>query len=510
MSDKKVLLAILDGWGIGPNPANSAIVQGNTPFTDSLMKNYPNATLLTHGLNVGLPDGQMGNSEVGHMNIGAGRIVYQDLVKINMDIKKNKLVNQKAIQDGIAYAKENGSAVHLMGLVSDGGVHSHINHLEALCKIMEEAGVPNTYIHAFTDGRDTDPHSGKKYLSQLNATIEELPHVALASLIGRYYAMDRDKRWERIKKAYDLIVKGLGEQSQNIIHSLENSYKNGKTDEFIEPIVMVDEYGQPVAKLKDGDVVIFFNFRSDRPRELTTVLSQEDFPDHDMQKLDLHFITMTPYDDSFKNIQVVYSKQHLENTIGEVLEKHGKTQLRIAETEKYAHVTFFFSGGREQEFKGESRILVPSPKVPTYDLKPEMSAPEVTEEAIAEMKKNQPSFICLNYANSDMVGHTGVFEAAVKAVETVDSCLEKLSKAALNLDYDIIVIADHGNSDVMRNPDGSVNTAHSLSPVPIIWMSNDKSDKQLKNGILADVSPTILDLMGIEQPKMMEGKSLIN
>lgn len=510
MSDKKVLLAILDGWGIGPNPANSAIAQGNTPFTDSLMKNYPNATLRTHGLNVGLPDGQMGNSEVGHMNIGAGRIVYQDLVKINMDIKNNELVNQKAIQDGISYAREKGVAVHLMGLVSDGGVHSHINHLEALCKIMEEAGVSSTFIHAFTDGRDTDPQSGKGFLSHLQANIKDLPHVHLASVIGRYFAMDRDKRWERIKKAYDLIVHGVGEQSQNIIHSLENSYNNGKTDEFIEPIVMVDESGQPLGKLKDGDVVIFFNFRSDRPRELTTVLSQQDMPDHGMSILNLHFITMTPYDDSFKNVEVIYAKSHLENTLGEVLEKNDKTQLRIAETEKYAHVTFFFSGGREQEFKGESRIMVPSPKVATYDLKPEMSAPEVTEKAIAEIEKNQPAFVCLNYANSDMVGHTGVFEAAVKAVETVDSCLEKLSTAALKLDYDIIVIADHGNSDVMRNADGSVNTAHSLSPVPIIWISNDKTDKKISDGILADVSPTILDLMGIEKPEIMEGKSLIN
>lgn len=509
MTEKKVLLAILDGWGIGPVPANSAIVQGNTPFVDGLIKKYPNATLLTHGLNVGLPDGQMGNSEVGHMNIGAGRIVYQDLVKINMDIENNALKDKQAIVDGINYAKENGVGVHLMGLVSDGGVHSHIGHLEALCRIMSDAGVSNTYVHAFTDGRDTDPESGKQYLSQLNETMAGLNNVQLASLVGRYFAMDRDKRWERIKKAYDLIVHGIGEQSQDIILSLENSYKKGKTDEFIEPIVMVDEYGKPVGKLQNGDVVIFFNFRSDRPRELTTVLSQQNMPDHEMEKLDLHFITMTPYDDTFKNIHVVYSKKHLENTMGEVLEKHGKTQLRIAETEKYAHVTFFFSGGREDEFNGEKRILVPSPKVATYDLKPEMSASEVTDAAIAEIEANKPDFVCLNYANSDMVGHTGVFEAAVKAVETVDTSLERLVKSALDLDYDIIVIADHGNSDVMRNPDGSMNTAHSLSPVPIIWVSNENQGKSISDGILADVTPTILHLMGIEKPDVMEGKCLI-
>jgi 2,3-bisphosphoglycerate-independent phosphoglycerate mutase len=509
MTQKKVLLAILDGWGIGPVPENSAIVQGNTPFTDGLLREYPNATLLTHGLNVGLPEGQMGNSEVGHMNIGAGRIVYQDLVRINMDIEKNVLKDKEAILEGIRYARENDASVHLMGLVSDGGVHSHINHLEALCRILSDAGVKNTFVHAFTDGRDTDPHSGKQYLDQLSKTMAGLNNVQLASLVGRYYAMDRDKRWERIKRAYDAIVQGMGEHSQDILLSLENSYRNGTTDEFIEPIVMVDEYGQPVGKLKNGDVVIFFNFRSDRPRELTTVLSQTDMPEHGMKKLGLHFITMTPYDDTFQQIRVIYTKQHLDHTIGEVLENHGRTQLRIAETEKYAHVTFFFSGGREDTFQGENRILVPSPKVATYDLKPEMSAPEVTDAAIGEINSNQPDFVCLNYANSDMVGHTGVFEAAIKAVETVDTCLKRLVETALKLDYNIIVIADHGNSDVMRNPDGSVNTAHSLSPVPIIWISNNNKGKSIKNGILADVAPTILDLMGIEKPDVMEGRSLI-
>jgi 2,3-bisphosphoglycerate-independent phosphoglycerate mutase len=509
MKAKKVLLTILDGWGIGPKPEDSAIIQGNTAFMDSLMTNYPNARLLTHGLNVGLPDGQMGNSEVGHMNIGAGRVVYQDLVKINLDIQKDLLSEKNTIIDAIEYARENKAAIHLMGLVSDGGVHSHIDHLIALCKIFSGKDIKNTYIHAFTDGRDTDPRSGKSYIEHLLKEIKDLPDVKLASLVGRYYAMDRDKRWDRIKKAYDLIVNGVGEQSTNIIESLEASYSEGKTDEFIEPIVMVNKDQQAVGKLQNGDVVLFFNFRSDRPRELTTVLSQEDMPEEGMKKLDLHFLTMTPYDEDFKNIRVVYTKENLQGTLGELLSKNGKTQLRIAETEKYAHVTFFFSGGREEIFEGEKRILVPSPKVATYDLKPEMSAFKVTEKAIESIRNDAPDFICLNYANSDMVGHTGVFEAAIKAVETVDKCTEKLVAAALEKDYDIIIIADHGNSDVMRNEDGSVNTAHSLSPVPVIWVSKDQDGKNISDGKLADVAPTILYLMGIDQDEIMEGKNLI-
>ena len=509
MANKKVLLTILDGWGIGPVPADSAIAQGKTPFVDGLIAQYPNATLLTHGLNVGLPDGQMGNSEVGHMNIGAGRVVYQDLVRINLDIEQNKLATKETIKEGIRYAIENQVSVHLMGLVSDGGVHSHQNHLVALAKIISEAGVSNTYIHAFTDGRDTDPRSGKQFIQYVLDQTVHLPNVRLASLIGRYYAMDRDKRWDRIRKAYDLIVHGKGEPSTDILASLQASYEAGKTDEFIEPIVMHDELGQPVGRLKNGDVVVFFNFRSDRPRELTQVLSQSDMPEFGMQKLDLHFITMTPYDDSFRHVQVVYKKDHLEQTLGEVISAHGKKQLRIAETEKYAHVTFFFSGGREDTFPGEKRTLVPSPKVATYDLKPEMSAFEVTEAAVGVIESEEPDFICLNYANSDMVGHTGVFEAALKAVEAVDTCVRTLVHTALEHDYDLIIIADHGNSDVMRNADGSVNTAHSLSPVPVIWVSKNTGNRKIENGILADVAPTILHLMGIEKPEAMEGKCLI-
>ena len=509
MSDKKVLLTILDGWGIGPVPENSAIAQGNTAFVDSLMQNYPNASLLTHGLNVGLPEGQMGNSEVGHMNIGAGRVVYQDLVRINLDIENGVLTNKPVIREGIDYALKNKANVHLMGLVSDGGVHSHQNHLIALAKILSEGGVANTYIHAFTDGRDTDPKSGKTFLGQVLDSIKPLKNVHLASLIGRYFAMDRDKRWDRIKKAYDLIVHGTGTPSRDILAALDASYAQGKTDEFIEPIVMTDDGGQAIGKLKDGDVVLFFNFRSDRPRELTEVLSQQDMPDFGMQKLKLHFITMTPYDEGFQDVQVVYSKENLHETIGEVLETHGKSQLRIAETEKYAHVTFFFSGGREHPFKGEKRILVPSPKVATYDLKPQMSAFEVTEAALGAIRTDAPDFICLNFANSDMVGHTGVFEAAIKAVEAVDQCVQQLVTTALEQDYDVILIADHGNSDVMRNPDGSVNTAHSLSPVPIIWVTKNRGTRSIHDGILADVSPTILYLMGIGKPEVMAGKCLI-
>jgi len=509
MADKKLLLTILDGWGFGPNPSYSAIAQANTPFMDSLLEKYPNASLKTHGLNVGLPEGQMGNSEVGHMNIGAGRIVYQDLVKINLDIKEGALENKETIQKGIAYAKENNKAIHLMGLVSDGGVHSHIDHLVALCKIFSDHKVQNTFIHAFTDGRDTDPKSGKDYLKYFLDKTSDFDSVQLASLVGRYYAMDRDNRWDRVKKAYDLLVHGIGNKSKDIIASLNASYENDISDEFIEPTVMVDKNGEAVGKIKEGDVVFFFNFRSDRPRELTTVLSQEDMPEHDMKKLDLHYITMTPYDEAFKNVNLVYTKENLHDTLGEVLAKNNKTQLRIAETEKYAHVTFFFSGGREETFDNEKRILIPSPKVATYDLKPEMSAVEVTDAVTEDIDKNSADFICLNYANSDMVGHTGIFEAAIKAVETVDSCVKRLVEKALEKDYDIIIIADHGNSDVMKNKDGSVNTAHSLSLVPIIWVSNENIGAKISEGKLADVAPTILNIMDIEKPSTMDGECLV-
>ena len=510
MAAKRLLLTILDGWGIGPNPANSAIENGNTPFMDSLLKKYPNATLKTHGLNVGLPDGQMGNSEVGHTNIGAGRIVYQDLVKINLDIENDVLQKKDAIKEGIEYAKKNNASIHLMGLVSDGGVHSHIDHLVALCEIFDNAGVESTYVHAFTDGRDTDPKSARIYLADFLDRTKKLEKVQLASLVGRYYAMDRDKRWDRVKKAYDLLVHGIGQESTNIIESLEEYYSKDVTDEFIEPTVMVNNEKEAIGKIREGDVVLFFNFRSDRPRELSTVLSQQDMPEEGMEKLNLHFITMTPYDDAFENVHIIYTKENLENTLGEILASAGKTQLRIAETEKYAHVTFFFSGGREQSFEGENRILVPSPKVATYDLKPEMSAIEVTDAALDDMSENKPDFICLNYANSDMVGHTGIFEAAIKAVETVDNCVSRLVEAAVKEDYDIIIIADHGNSDVMRNSDGSVNTAHSLSPVPIIWISDEVGSGQIRDGILADVAPTILGLMGLDQPSIMTGENLIS
>jgi len=509
MADKKLLLTILDGWGFGPNPSYSAIAQANTPFMDGLLEKYPNASLKTHGLHVGLPEGQMGNSEVGHMNIGAGRIVYQDLVKINLDIEKGELKNKEAIKNGIQYAKENNASVHLLGLVSDGGVHSHIDHLVALCEILSKNEVPNTFIHAFTDGRDTDPRSAKDYMKYLLDNTENLENIQLASLVGRYYAMDRDKRWDRVKKAYDLLVNGKGTASTDIIESLLASYNKDLTDEFIEPTVMVDEKGEALGKIKNGDVVFFFNFRSDRPRELTSVLSQEDLPEHDMKKLDLHFISMTPYDEAFRNVNIVYSKKNLHDTLGEVLAINNKSQLRIAETEKYAHVTFFFSGGREDTFKNENRILIPSPKVATYDLKPEMSAMEVTDAVSEDIDINTPDFICLNFANSDMVGHTGIFEAAIKAVETVDTCVNRLVGKALDKDYDIIIIADHGNSDVMKNKDGSVNTAHSLSLVPIIWVSNDNKGGKISDGKLSDVAPTILKIMGIDKPDTMDGECLV-
>lgn len=510
MNNKKILLTILDGWGIGPVPSDSAIANAKTPYVDKLLAQYPNATLNTFGLHVGLPEGQMGNSEVGHMNIGAGRIVYQDLVKINLDIENKQLEKKVAIIQGIQYAKEHGKSIHLLGLVSDGGVHSHIEHLKALCTILSEAGVPAVHIHAFTDGRDTDPESGVGFIRDLQQHNAALPNVHLASLIGRYYAMDRDKRWERVKKAYDLLVHGAGQKSRDIIDSMLQSYDLGVTDEFIEPIVMVDEHENPVGKIESGDVVLFYNFRSDRPREVTTVLTQKDMPEFGMHTLPLHYITMTPYDESYKNVHIIYAKDNLNQTLGELLADAGKTQLRIAETEKYPHVTFFFNGGREDTFQNEKRIMIPSPKVATYDLKPEMSAPEVADAAIAEMKLSAPDFICLNFANSDMVGHTGDFSAAIKAAETVDLCLNRLIEQAKSQHYDVLIIADHGNSDVMRNPDGSPNTAHSLSPVPVIWVGEQTNGYRISPGKLADIAPTILYLMDIPQPKIMTGLNLIS
>jgi 2,3-bisphosphoglycerate-independent phosphoglycerate mutase len=503
--NKKVILIILDGWGISPNPEVSAIAKAHTPFIDSLYTKYPNATLRTDGLHVGLPEGQMGNSEVGHMNLGAGRIVYQDLAKINLAVEKEELANEQVLKDAFSYAKLNNKNVHFLGLVSDGGVHSHINHIKGLVKAAGDSDV-RSFVHAFTDGRDVDPQSGMQFISELQ---EFLPNqnCQLASIIGRYYAMDRDKRWDRIKLAYDLIVNGIGTKATNAKRAIQDSYDEDITDEFIKPIVMVDDNEQPIATLKEDDVVIFFNFRTDRGRQLTQALSQEDFHEYNMHKLDLYYVTMTNYDNTYKNVNVIYPKEDLTQTLGEVLEKHNKKQIRIAETEKYPHVTFFFSGGREKEFKGEKRLMCPSPKVATYDLQPEMSAQDITDAIIPEIKKQEADFICLNFANTDMVGHTGVFEAAVKAAEKVDECTEKIVGAALENNYTGIIIADHGNSETMMNEDGSPNTAHTTNPVPIILV--DKHIKNIKSGILANIAPTILELIGIEKPAIMTEDSLL-
>lgn len=501
---KQVLLMILDGWGMTQDPKVSAIAQANTPFVDSLATSYPHAQLRTDGMHVGLPEGQMGNSEVGHMNLGAGRIVYQDLAKINKAVKEGTLAQEPVLQEAFNYAKNENRAVHLLGLVSDGGVHSHINHLKGLLNVAEDHGLSKVYVHAFTDGRDVDPKSGKGFLTQLKKHLKESTGE-LASVIGRYYAMDRDTRWERVKKAYDLLVHGKGSPSTDIVASMQESYDNDITDEFIEPICMTKN-GAPVATIKDGDVVLFFNFRTDRGRQLTQALSQQAFPEQEMKPLKLHYVTLTNYDDSFQGVKVIYDKENLNDTLGEVLEKAGKTQIRIAETEKYPHVTFFFSGGRETPFEGEKRILCPSPKVATYDLKPEMSAFEIRDKIIPEIANKTADFICLNFANPDMVGHTGVFEAAVKACETVDSCAADIVEAALKEDYDILIIADHGNSETMINPDGSPHTAHTTNPVPLYWVTNQPAS--IANGILADVAPTILALMGVSIPQAMTGKIL--
>lgn len=503
--NKKVILTILDGWGIAPNKKVSAVDAANTPFMDSLKETYANATLRTDGLNVGLPEGQMGNSEVGHMNLGAGRIVYQDLVKINMAVENNTLKDQDAVKKAFTYAKDHNKPIHFLGLLSDGGVHSHINHLKGLVKAASDFGVQNTFVHAFTDGRDVDPKSGKGFIEELLPHLEQ-HNSKLASIVGRYYAMDRDKRWHRVKLAYDAIVHGNGKTTENPVQAIAESYEENVTDEFINPIV-VHEDGSPVATIKDGDVVMFFNFRTDRGRQLTVALSQQDFPEHDMKTLDLEYYTMTRYDDTYKNINVIYSKENIDNTLGEVLESHGKTQLRAAETEKYPHVTFFFSGGREEPFKGEKRVMANSPKVATYDLKPEMSAFELKDKIVLEIQNQTAEFMCVNFANPDMVGHTGVFEAAVKACETVDTCLKELVHEAQKQDYSLIVIADHGNSETMINPDGTPNTAHTTNPVPLILI--DKDINTINSGILGDVAPTVLHLMGIEQPTEMTQKSLI-
>jgi 2,3-bisphosphoglycerate-independent phosphoglycerate mutase len=505
--NKKVILMILDGWGKSPDPKVSAIDNANIPFINSLYKNYPSAQLRTDGLNVGLPEGQMGNSEVGHMNLGAGRIVYQDLAKINLAVENNTLKDEKVLQEAFQYAKDKNVNVHFLGLLSDGGVHSHTSHLRSLIAATEAFGLEKVFVHAFTDGRDVDPKSGALNLKDLwNYTYKT--NVQLASVIGRYYAMDRDKRWERVKLAYDLLVHGKGKKSKDAVLSVLDSYKKKITDEFIEPLLIVDENEKPIATIQENDVVIFFNFRTDRGRELTEALSQQDFHEQNMHKLNLYYVTLTNYDETYQNVKVVYNKDNITETLGEVLEKAGKKQIRIAETEKYPHVTFFFSGGRELPFEGETRILKNSPKVATYDLKPEMSAYELTDALVPELEKRDVDFVCLNFANGDMVGHTGIMEAAIKACEAVDKCVEKVITTALANNYTTIVIADHGNCETMINPDGSPNTAHTTNPVPIILV--DKEQIKIHDGVLGDLAPTILELMGIEKPDVMTGKSLLN
>ena len=503
--NKKVLLLILDGWGITQDPAVSAIAQAHTPFIDSLYDKYPNAQLLTHGTNVGLPEGQMGNSEVGHMNLGAGRIVYQDLMKVNLAIKNHTLKDEPTLQQAFDYAKKFNKKIHFLGLVSDGGVHSHIDHLKGLITAAHEEGLENVFVHAFTDGRDVDPKSGINHIAELENHLEKTSGK-LATVIGRYFSMDRDERWERVKKAYDLLCFGKGHASTNAIDSISESYKNGITDEFIEPIVLTED-GKPRTTIQSDDVVIFFNFRTDRGRQLTKVLTQVSIPGYDMNPLSLYYVTLTNYDDSFEGIKVIYNKENIKNTLGEVLESHGKTQIRIAETEKYPHVTFFFNGGRETPFKGEQRILCSSPKVATYDLQPAMSAHEIRDKIIPEINAKSADFICLNFANPDMVGHTGVFNAAIEACETVDNCVEKIVTTALEKEYTTIIIADHGNSETMRNPDGSPNTAHTTNPVPIIVV--DPKINSVRAGILGDIAPTILDILGIEKPEVMTQNSLL-
>jgi len=504
--NKKVILMILDGWGKSPDPKVSAIDNANIPFINSLYTQYPNAQLRTDGLNVGLPEGQMGNSEVGHMNLGAGRIVYQDLAKINLAVAHKTMSQEQPLVDAFQYAKDHNKAVHFLGLVSDGGVHSHTSHLRGLIDASQDFGLSKVYIHAFTDGRDVDPKSGQGYIRDLEQYLQNTT-AKIASVIGRYYAMDRDKRWERVKLAYDLVVNGTGKHSANLTQSIADSYAENVTDEFIQPITAVDAHGAPLATIQNDDVVIFFNFRTDRGRELTEALSQKDFHEFNMHKLNLYYVTMTNYDDTYKGVHVIYDKDNITETLGEVLEKHNKTQIRIAETEKYPHVTFFFSGGREIPFRGETRILRNSPKVATYDLQPEMSAFELKDALIPELQKGKVDFVCLNFANGDMVGHTGVMAAAIKACEAVDICVKEVIETALANDYTTLIIADHGNCETMINPDGSPNTAHTTNPVPIILV--DPELKTIHDGVLGDLAPTILELMGIPQPAVMTQHSLL-
>lgn len=504
--EKRVLLMILDGWGLGTDSTVSAIDHAKTPVIDSLYSKYAHSKLEASGLAVGLPAGQMGNSEVGHMNIGAGRVVYQDLVKVNKAVEENTLADNPTLKSALDYAKANSKKVHFLGLLSDGGVHSHINHLKALLSIAGDQGLKDVFVHAFTDGRDTDPKGGIKYMADLEAHMEKTTGK-VASVIGRYYAMDRDNRWERIKLAYDAMVKGAGVNSENISESIAKSYIEGVTDEFIIPIIHT-ENGAPLATIEENDVVIYFNFRTDRGREITQALTQRDFPEQEMKAMKLYFVTLTNYDDSFSGVKVMFDKDNLKNTLGEAISEAGKKQIRIAETEKYPHVTFFFSGGREVPFKGEKRILCPSPKVATYDLQPEMSANDIKDEIVKELDKREVDFVCLNFANPDMVGHTGDFDAAVKACETVDKCAGEVIDSALKNGYTTIVIADHGNSDIMVNPDGSPNTAHTTNLVPCILVDKELKP-QMKDGKLGDLAPTILTLMGLEIPEEMSGDILL-
>ena len=504
--NKKVILMILDGWGKSPDPRVSAIDNANTPFIDSLYTKYPNAQLRTDGLNVGLPEGQMGNSEVGHMNLGAGRIVYQDLAKINLAVQNKNVNQEKPLIDAFKYALENNKKVHFLGLVSNGGVHSHTSHLYGLLDAAKEYGLEKIFVHAFTDGRDVDPKSALLDIANLEEYVKD-SNAKIATVIGRYYAMDRDKRWERVKLAYDLLVNSIGHHTTNFVENIQKSYDENVTDEFIQPLIKVDENNEPLTKIENDDVVIFFNFRTDRGRELTEVLSQKDFHEFNMHKLNLYYVTMTNYDDTYKNVHVIYDKDNITETLGEVLEKANKKQIRIAETEKYPHVTFFFSGGREEPFVGETRILKNSPKVATYDLQPEMSAFELKDALVSELKKGEVDFVCLNFANGDMVGHTGVMSAAIKACEAVDVCVKEVVETALENNYTTIIIADHGNCETMINPDGSPNTAHTTNPVPIILV--DKDLKTIHDGVLGDIAPTILELMGIEKPNVMTQHSLL-
>ena len=507
MANKAALL-ILDGWGLGQVPSADAIAQARTPHVDELIVHHPHSTLVTHGMEVGLPDGQMGNSEVGHLNIGAGRIVYQQFARINKAIKDGDLANNPVLLKAAREAIKEDRPIHLFGLLSDGGVHSHILHLTALVDILEGLGAKKIYIHAFMDGRDTAPTGGLDYIKNLQDFLTSR-NAKIATIIGRYYAMDRDRRWERIKVAYDMLVHAKGKRSTDLLQSLQESYDEGKTDEFILPIIKVDAQDNAIATMSDDDLLICFNFRTDRPREISHVLTQADMPEHHMQKLNVKYLTMTRYDESFKNIDVLFEQEDLSNTLGEVISNEGKTQLRIAETEKYPHVTFFFSGGREDVFMGEERILIPSPKVATYDLQPEMSAYKLTDSVIPFVQDNQPDFICLNYANTDMVGHTGDFNAGKKAAEAVDACVGRLIPVLLDQDYHIMIIADHGNADFMINADGSANTAHTKNPVPCIYVSSNSSTSQISDGKLADIAPTLLKLMHIEVPKEMTGSNLI-